>query len=278
MSNHICVAADDPRQVYLATTKGIFKSSNCGDTWVQFHTFGLLDKQLRFVAILPNSHIMVAAQSDIFIYKNDKWQQLSRRLTLQDIRNVSYDSHYNIYAGGDSGLYRSRQAIIDSLMESSQEFTVQEIQQAAIRYAQVVDPKRILSHHRLSRIKAILPDLSLDYNKTIYGSASTKTNGSYGNIVTGPRDWSISFTWSLGDLIWSEQHRLIDSQTRLLVMLRQDILDEVTRLYFERKRLQSEYALSAQSSKMEKKLRIQQLTALLDGLTGGYITNTKLSK
>ena len=74
-------------------------------------------------------------------------------------------------------------------------------------------------------------------------------------------------------MIWGEQQRLIDSQVRLLVKLRQDILDEVTRLYFERRRLKSELSSCSLSAEVqEKRLRIEEITALLDALTGGYLS------
>ncbi len=54
--------------------------------------------------------------------------------------------------------------------------------------------------------------------------------------------------------------------------LREDLLEEVTRLCFERKRLQLEFQGSPTEDpilKRERALRIQELTAHLDGLTGG---------
>ena len=60
-----------------------------------------------------------------------------------------------------------------------------------------------------------------------------------------------------------------------MVQLRDDILDEITRTYFERRRLQIEAQLSPSHELMEgleQELRIQELTADLDALTGGYFS------
>ncbi|MDP1852882.1 MAG: hypothetical protein Q8L26_01545 [Candidatus Omnitrophota bacterium] len=60
-----------------------------------------------------------------------------------------------------------------------------------------------------------------------------------------------------------------------MVELRDDILNEVTRLYYERRRLQAEIFLSPPDEpriKIEKELRLQELTASIDGLTGGYLS------
>jgi len=68
-----------------------------------------------------------------------------------------------------------------------------------------------------------------------------------------------------------------------MVQLRDDILEEVTRLYFERKRLLLEAArLEEDRSRdnedrsgiflaklLEKKIRVEELTAYIDAYTGG---------
>ncbi len=60
-----------------------------------------------------------------------------------------------------------------------------------------------------------------------------------------------------------------------MVQLRNDILDEVTRTYFERRRLRVEMLLSPPEDMKERigqELRIQELTADIDALTGGYLS------
>jgi hypothetical protein len=60
-----------------------------------------------------------------------------------------------------------------------------------------------------------------------------------------------------------------------MVELREEILDQVTRLYFERRRLQVEM-MNAQPAALketwEQQLRIDELTALIDGFTGGQFS------
>ena len=278
--NHICLDPNNPQDIYLATAQGAFKSPDSGRTWRKFSDFGLLDKEVRFISISSNSIILTVTKSGVFAYNKDRWQELSSKFTMQDIRFLTIDHCGNIYIAGDRGLFRSSRLLKRAIYSSAgivQEFTIQQVQQAAIKYAQVVDPEQISAHRRLSRLKAILPDFNLDYDKTI----STYNNSKFTRFSVGPRDWGISLKWNLSDLIWSEQQRLIDSQVRLMVKLRQDILDEVTRLYFECRRLQLEL-ISQQALKpeqrQEKELRLQELTALLDGLTGGYLSKFGLTE
>ena len=269
--------------VYLATSKGVFKSEDSGCTWRRLPDFGLLSKEVRFITISVDSVLWAVTKAGIFAYTRGRWQELSLRLPMQDIRFLTVDHRKDIYVAGDKGLFKAsdyhkaiysvlaRRGGVYSSAETAQEPTIQQVQQAAIKYAQVVDPAWITAQRRLSRLKAILPDLSLDYDKTI----STYNNSKITRFTVGPSDWGISLKWDLGDLIWSEQQRLIDSQVRLMVKLRQDIVDEVTRLYFEHRRLELEL-VSCKEIKAEdrqnKQLRIKELTALLDGLTGGHFS------
>ena len=60
-----------------------------------------------------------------------------------------------------------------------------------------------------------------------------------------------------------------------MVELREDVLDQVTRIYFERRRLQLELeaddVLDTQND-LGRHLRLEELTALLDGMTGGQFS------
>ena len=59
------------------------------------------------------------------------------------------------------------------------------------------------------------------------------------------------------------------------VQLRNDILDDLRRTYYERKRLQFELMSNPpkeMGAKFEKELRLQELTQSLDDLTGNYFS------
>ena len=60
-----------------------------------------------------------------------------------------------------------------------------------------------------------------------------------------------------------------------MVELRNNTLDEVTKLYFERIRVKMEIdnlSIEDRKKRTDKQLRFQELTASLDALTGGYFS------
>ena len=61
----------------------------------------------------------------------------------------------------------------------------------------------------------------------------------------------------------------------LWVQLRNDILDDLRRAYYERKRLQFELMTNPPKDvniKIEKEMRLQELTQAIDDLTGNYFS------
>ena len=76
-------------------------------------------------------------------------------------------------------------------------------------------------------------------------------------------------------MFWNSSQTAIDVRSRLMVQLRRNVLNEVTRVYFERKRLLAEFAAHPAEDPVllrERELRVQELGAQLDALTGGWFS------
>ena len=77
-------------------------------------------------------------------------------------------------------------------------------------------------------------------------------------------------------MIWSADQTSIDVRSRLTTQLRNDILDDLRRAYYERKRLQFDMLTSPSKDaklRFEKEFRIRELTQALDDLTGNYFSS-----
>jgi hypothetical protein len=88
------------------------------------------------------------------------------------------------------------------------------------------------------------------------------------------RDWeaSLALTWELGDVMYHAESIDVAKESREWVELRDEVLDEVNQLYFERRRVLLELAGSpAQSPESARhRLRADELAAGLDAWTGGW--------
>lgn len=221
----------------------------------------------------------------------------------------------------------------------------QEIQQVAMRYAEV-HPDKIAAWRRGASLRAFLPEIDFDYDyrktydiyvedeystslsnsySTDYGtegsqeykytreyeetydsdspsdvywslkdkwssdlesswSTSESTGEDYGESIahdegdktTRDRRWRVVLAWDLRDFLYNKEQTRISKEARDLVELRQDVLEEVNTYFFDRRRAQIEMLFSPPSdvrSKIDLQLQIARVTASIDALTGGYLSN-----
>jgi hypothetical protein len=149
------------------------------------------------------------------------------------------------------------------------------VQRDAIRHALAggARPRRWL---RRARHAAWLPRLQLglggqqrrDRNlDREVGSASALRAGATHQIA-----YEIKMSWDLGRLIFDPNTLKVIREAQRIAELREQVVTTVTRLYFERRRLQLQAliqpAFRAQEA-VRRRLQIAELTAALDALTGG---------
>ena len=82
-------------------------------------------------------------------------------------------------------------------------------------------------------------------------------------------------TWDLNYLVFHPQEMAVAREAVRLTNLRDRVVDDVTRRFYERRRLMVENALSPvydDMERMRRDLRQQELTADLDALTGGWFS------
>ena len=152
------------------------------------------------------------------------------------------------------------------------------MREAAILYAEV-HPDKIKRWRRQAYLKALLPtvDIGVGRDRTDNVTVDQGTFPKFQLVNTQDQKsgLDLSIKWELAHLIWSDDQTSIDVRSKLMTQLRNDIVDQVTRTYFERRRLQASMLAeppAEQAGILEKELRLQELTALIDGLTGGYFS------
>ncbi len=303
----ITISPDSSKQLYAATDRGVLGSSNSGETWELLPDSGLQSRDIRDLAIMQDStQVLIAATGmGLFSYSpvTQSWKSVYEGMDSVIINSIEGSAGADmLWAAGDRGIYyasvtggnnnnpggvspeaagKKADDASNVLTQFDSEPSIGDIREAAIEYAEV-SPEKIRKWRRAASMKALLPDLHFDYNRDHGWQDSYsfyKVDGSYEKFddITRARgrDWSVSLTWELGDLIWNSAQTSIDSRSRLMVQLREDILKDVTRLYYERRRLQIELALhqpASQEERLKKELRLQELTADIDALTGSRMS------
>jgi hypothetical protein len=97
-------------------------------------------------------------------------------------------------------------------------------------------------------------------------------------VMTTTDNWRVEVeaTWSLDRLVFDRNELRASREGQRLSSHREELLTRVAELYYARRRLQVDAALSPDASgAVDRALEIEELTAVLDGLTGGALTKGK---
>ncbi|MFH1846786.1 MAG: hypothetical protein ABH869_04440 [Candidatus Omnitrophota bacterium] len=291
----------DERRMIIVTAKGVLVLSK--DTEAGFQ------KDPNFVLLTGEAHDVVCIEDDIFILKdegvffcspkNDLKAELMFRNSIPGQMSFikKFKDHKDwLWLAVGGCLYRREINNLrsDYTVKNNNKYThedvdvvfgIKELHEMAIEYAELA-PEKIKNWRRRAEWKAIMPQVDLKFSESTDDNVEIYKSSTSTYVVTGPQekgsDWSIDFSWDLSDLIWSGDDTSIDVRSRLMVQLRNDILEDVTRLYFERKRLLIEISEMKRAYEegtpgvaekiIEKKFRVQETSAYLDALTGGRFT------
>ena len=272
------------KALYLSTSKGLFTSYDDGDSWTRFSQTGLLARGINYVLVEeePRVRFFCGTKKGVFEYRDNRqtWVIIDGGMESTNVTQILFDGS-RIWALSKNRVYFMKPetsgnvVMQEILLEFKIEPTVNQTMQMAIEYAEVY-PEKIAKWREAAKYKALFPKVTLGIDQSSSDTYEIYTSSTKQYWIYGPKDategWDVSFTWDLSDLIWNDAQTSIDVRSKLMVQLRDDIVDEVTRAYFERRRLQVERRINppkAMKDKMKKQLRFQELTANLDGLTGG---------
>ena len=182
-----------------------------------------------------------------------------------------------VVRGGGGKTYDS---VAEVMSEFSSEPDIQATQSMALAYTKT-NPELVDGWLRASRQAYMLPKLNLQYEKeNDQGLDYEYTIDENGDLLPqldsqdadNDDKFVVKLEWRLDRLVMSSEQIRVINEAQDIVKLRDKVLDEVTRLYFDRRRLQVDQLLSPSldlKGQIEAELRLQEMTANLDALTGG---------
>jgi hypothetical protein len=157
---------------------------------------------------------------------------------------------------------------------------VRDVQQAALRYFHV-NQSQVESMRNRASSKAMAPVVEISAGLTDSDTDEDTLNYEFSNVApwvqryAGGRAWDVraKLSWNLPRLVFNPEELDVASLAGLV----EGILKESTRLYFMRRRLQVDMILNPPTdtaTSLTKELRVQELTGLLDAMTGGWFRST----
>ena len=179
------------------------------------------------------------------------------------------------------------------LAEFSHEPDIHQVQQWAMDYASV-SPETVRRWLKASKTFAALPQITFDYRlRDGWDQGFQYSNADGESASAAPEDehfavlddagkdqdmyYYVKARWDLNELVMSSERIRVINEAQDIVKLRDKILSEVTRAYFERRRVQVEMVLSPKRDTMgqvKEQLRLMELRAGLDAVTGGAFSQS----
>ncbi len=160
------------------------------------------------------------------------------------------------------------------LARFADEPAVRELQRAAARLAEM-HPERVQSWLRRIRASAVLPTVKVSVGRGL----DELTRDSSGRPTFSNTDtwrFEVQASWALDRLVFDRNELRASREAQRVASRREELLVRVTQLYFERRRLQVDAALTPDApNAIDRTIEIEELTAVLDGLTDGALTRGK---
>lgn len=168
-------------------------------------------------------------------------------------------------------------ADLSVLERFSDEPSVRELQRAAARLAEV-QPERVRSWLSRANKAALLPLVRVRVGR---GSAELSRDSSGRLAYTTTDNWryEVDAAWSLDRLIFDRNELRAGREAQRLASHREELLTRVAQLYYARRRLQVDALLAPDApGAVDRAIEIEELTAVLDGMTDGALGRRKTTR
>ena len=181
------------------------------------------------------------------------------------------------------GLHRMKRKLMEARKKPiiPDDPPISEVMAAALGYTGV-EPERQLKYRNLSRYKALLPIIDVDFIYHRWSDYSLMHDAVHWQLPfkidehhnAYYKDFRVFLRWDLSDLVFNLQASFFGRLSRINGEVWGSVVSSVHRLYGELRRLRVIMANSPPKDlriRVVYKLRIQELTSYLNFLTGGYL-------
>lgn len=298
--------------VYFSSNKGISweKRSN----GIEMNNEGFQEAFYLLESKGKDQKLYVACASGIYYLdkKQNLWQNISEGIrTKESSKKVYWLAALNddLFAATDEGLFAanetqtksSRDKVTLPLLKGKiqtdfagleeLEPSVVEVQKQALKFAALPTSNDYKRYRMQARLRNLVPRVGFDTNTTgtntnyfqfqndISTNPSLNNDYNAGNTKRFQHDGKLykqlSVSWDTNQFVYDDAIWRILNQARLTANIKENLLDDVTRIYYQRRKLQLENIISIQVdpiSKIEKEIEVAELTGQLDSRTGGWFS------
>ena len=261
---------DENLSLFIGNFRGDLYQLRLGDSE---HNAQNRDGEQSNIALAEQAILQPAVGRDLEVNKNIEANKIQEK-NIQDPMNFDLrPSELD---------FKEKLKLIFSL-----EPTIQETQAKALQFSGIPSGMQFGAYKRQARLRNVLPQIDTSFDNSDYALSSLETRGSdqYDSAdssinssldknrkaaMDNEFNTGFRFTWHLDRLIYDPEIIDIVNSARVSANIRENLLTELTQIYFQRKNLLSELMSNPFSRTMTQKFKLQELTADIDARTGGW--------
>lgn len=314
-AKHLFIDKEDNLWAACGTGVYFYHSVNKGKDWkkrsngIKKNSNGF--QEVNFLFESDKELYLAGASGIYFLNENNDWIDITGGIrTKEDNKKVYYLSNINskLLAGSDEGLFVANELsyhnkssnnglVLKGKIESDfanleeLEPSVIDVQKQALKFASLPTTKDYKRYRAQARFRNLFPRVGFDVNNTgtstdyyqfekgIKAGASINNSFDATRLSRYQEDGKsfkqLAVVWNTNQFIYDDEIREILNQARLTANIKENLLDDVTRIYFQRKRLLLDNLISPSiepEEKLVKELEIAEITGQLDSRTGGWFS------
>ena len=219
-----------------------------------------------------------ASLDDLLIVKGFKPKLLSELSGKIELSKVKKSIVSKVVKEGPKP--KSESEIRDQIAVLEKEPKLSEIQAQAMRYA-TADPERIEEWFKRARTAPALPSMAISAGTGFDSAAGTREKSGDAGVLSrrsaNDFNFNVKMEWKLADLVFNRDELSIARESFRMSVIRERVLHDVMKSYVERKKAKIKVLTSESLLPMERielELLVEEQTAILDGLTGGWFGET----
>lgn len=280
-----------PDRIYGATARGLLVTTDAGVSWDRVSPPGLTQERIQDLAAYEKG-LVVGTRNGVFVSDDGGglFKELYDDLPERNVASVAVGAFKRdlwiatargAYAYRVPGARMRRSLLRDGLKKLEQsEPTMSEVSEAALGYASLTAAQAADLVSR-SRWSAVLPRVNARLKLPLFPTDAPTLRRTFLASeqavfeLNTPAYFGAFATWDLSQIVFDSKELQANETFRDLRKHRERVLDRVVNTYTARRRLQ--IVLMAGPPKelkalAQKTLALEEMTASLDGLTGGYFT------
>jgi hypothetical protein len=168
----------------------------------------------------------------------------------------------------------ARAADLSVLERFASEPSVRDLERAAAHLAEV-HPELVRSWMRRAGKAALMPSVRVRVGRGLVELTRDTITAPLSSMTD---NWTVEVeaTWALDRLVFDRNELRVSREAQRLAGHREELLTRVAQLYYARRRLQVDAVLQPDApAAVDRGLEIEELTAVLDGLTNNALTGGK---